>query len=173
MWRPVELALRPPEQRDEAACLAAHAEFEPDGFPFLLLWNPQLAWPDYLRLLAGLRDGSWLPEGLVRSTFLLAEDDGELVGRVSIRFELNELLAAWGGHIGYGVRPACRRRGYATEIMRRAEAVARSDGVGQLLVVCDDDNIGSATVIERNGGVLESVVTPDDGSAPYRRYLID
>jgi predicted acetyltransferase len=167
----VALVLRPPELRDEAACLAAHGEFE--DFPFLLFWRPGLYWPDYVRLLDGLRNGSNVPEGFVRSTFLLAESDGQLVGRVSVRFELNEVLAVSGGHVGYGVRPAYRRRGFATEILHRAVAMLRAEGVGLLLVVCDNDNDASARVIERGGGVLESVVTPDDGSAPFRRYRID
>jgi predicted acetyltransferase len=174
----VGLLLRPPGPRDEAACVAAHREFvaeagSPDAaFPFLLFWTPDVAWPDYLGLLHGLRAGSAVPEGLVRSSFLLAEDGGELVGRVSLRFELNERLAAEGGHIGYGVRPAFRRRGYATEILRQGLALLRAADVAPVLVVCNDDNAGSATVIERGRGVLESVVTPDDGGPPFRRYWI-
>ncbi len=152
-------------------CLAAHSEFE--SFPFLLLWNPGLTWTAYLDLLDGLRDGSRVPEGLVHSDLLLAVVDGDIVGRVSVRFTLNEYLARAGGHIGYGVRPRFRRHGYATEILRQAVALARSGGVDRLLVVCDDDNVGSAGVIERCGGLLESIVTPDDDSSPFRRYWMD
>ena len=158
--------------------MAAHREFvaeagSPDAaFPFLLLWTPEVSWSDYLRLLHGLRDGSAVPEGLVHSSFLLAEVDGALVGRVSLRFELNQWLAAEGGNIGYGVRPAFRRRGYATEILRQGLALLRAAGVARVLVVCNDANAGSATVIERGGGVLESLVTPDDGDPPFRRYWI-
>jgi predicted acetyltransferase len=114
-----------------------------------------------------------VPEGLVHSDFLLAVVEGAIVGRVSVRFTLNEHLARAGGHIGYGVRPRFRRHGYATEILRQAIGRARSAGVGRLLVVCDDDNIGSAAVIERAGGLLESVITPDDGKPPFRRYWIE
>ena len=71
------------------------------------------------------------------------------------------------------MRPAFRRRGYATEILRRAIARLRAARTERILVVCDDDNVGSATVIERCGGVLESVVAPDDGNTPFRRYWID
>jgi predicted acetyltransferase len=164
------LTLRPPTPADESVCLAAHDEF--DGFPFLLLWNRGLSWARYLELLDGLRTGAWIPDGLVHSDFLLAEVGGEVVGRVSVRYELNEALAEKGGHVGYGVRPAFRRRGFATEILRQSVGRIHAAGVGPILVVCDDDNVGSATVIERCGGVLESVVTPDDGSVPFRRYWI-
>jgi predicted acetyltransferase len=174
----VALVLRPPTASDEAACIAAHREFvseagSPDAaFPFLLFWNPHRPWSHYLRFLDGLRDGSAVPDDFVPSAFLLAEADGELVGRISVRFELNAHLATEGGHIGYGVRPACRRRGHATEILRQGVALARAGGVRRVLVVCDDDNVGSAAVIERCGGVLESVVTPADGDPPIRRYWI-
>ncbi len=164
------LTLRPPSGADERVCVAAQGEF--DGFPFLLLWNRELAWARYLELLDGLRTGMRIPPGLVHSDFLLAEVDGEIVGRVSIRFALNEALAEKGGHVGYAVRPDFRRRGYASEILRQSIGRIRASGVERVLVVCDDDNVGSATVIERCGGRLESVVTPDDGSVPFRRYWI-
>ena len=164
------VTLRRPLADDEETCLAAQAEF--DGFPFLLLWNRQLSWARYLELLEGLRTGERIPDGLVRSDFLLAEVDGAVAGRVSLRFDLNQTLAEMGGHVGYGVRPAFRRRGVATEILRQSVTLLRAAGVARILVVCDDDNVGSAGVIERCGGVLESVVTPDDGRAPFRRYWI-
>jgi predicted acetyltransferase len=96
---------------------------------------------------------------------------GELVGRSSIRFELNEFLRHKGGHVGYAVRPAFRRRGHATEILRQSLVIARAGGVDAVLVTCADDNVGSAAVIERCGGVLEGVVA-DAGHAAFRRYWI-
>ena len=107
----------------------------------------------------------------VRGAFLAADDDGELVGRISIRFALNEYLATRGGHIGYGVIPQHRRKGYATAMLREAVLVACDEGVNPLLLTCNDDNVGSATVIERYGGALESVVVDDDG-VTFRRYWL-
>ena len=44
----------------------------------------------------------------------------------------------------------------------------------KVLVTCDDNNIGSAKVIENNGGVLENKVTNIDeyGEVVTRRYWI-
>jgi predicted acetyltransferase len=71
------------------------------------------------------------------------------------------------------VLPAHRRRGYATEILQQSLIIIRAIGVDRVLVTCDDDNIGSMKVIEKCGGVLESVVTYDGDRIGKRRYWID
>jgi len=144
-----------------------------EGFAFGLLLEPGRTWEDYLRILADHRAGVNLPDGWVPSTFLVADVDGQVVGRVSIRHQLNDFLRDEGGHIGYGVLPAYRRRGYATEILRQALVIARSVGVDRVLVTCDDDNIGSIRAIESRGGKLDSVRPAKPGSAAIRRYWID
>ena len=166
------LRLRPPGPGDEAEFRAAHRTMAAEDFPFGLFYDPRLAWTYYLETLAACRRGTDLPPGRVRSAFLVAEVAGVIVGRSSVRFELNEVLAYEGGHIGYCVLPEHRRRGHATEILQQSLAIARAGGVARALITCDDANVGSATVIERCGGGLESVVTPPDGAAPFRRYWI-
>jgi predicted acetyltransferase len=107
----------------------------------------------------------------VPATLLVAEVEGEIVGRVSIRHELNDTLLRVGGHIGYGVRPQHRRRGYATEMLRQSLIVAHSLGIDPVLVTCDEDNAGSMAVIERCGGLLEGTVEIP-GAPRKRRYWI-
>jgi len=82
-------------------------------------------------------------------------DDGEYVGRMSIRHELNDWLSEVGGHIGYDVRRSRRREGHATAMLAAALPIIRDLGVESALITCDADNIGSRLVIEHNGGVLE------------------
>lgn len=167
------LRLRPLRGGDEAAFRAGHAAMLADGFTFGLGLEHAADWAGYLADLAGQRAGTRLRDGLVPATFLVADVGGEIVGRVSIRHELNEFLAREGGHIGYGVLPGRRRRGYATEILRQALIVARATGIGRVLVTCAEDNAGSAAVIERCGGVLESVITTAPGEPRTRRYWIE
>ena len=112
-----------------------------------------------------------VPPGLVTSTTYFAIDEGRIVGTISIRHKLNDALMKLGGHIGYGVRPSARRKGYGTAMLTLALAKCRTLGITRALVTCDKDNAASAGTITKNGGVLENEVTQDDG-AITRRYWI-
>ncbi len=168
----LRLRLRPLSAGDEAAFRAGHETMAAEGFVFGLGYRPGMSWDDYLKALEDHRAGVNLPERFVPSTFLVADVGGEIVGRTSIRHRLNEFLLREGGHVGYGVLPAHRRRGHATEILRQSVVIARSVGIDRVLVTCDDDNIGSIKTIEACGGVLEDVVKAEEGK-PRRRYWID
>jgi predicted acetyltransferase len=96
--------------------------------------------------------------GWVPSTLLWIVDDAdEVVGRVSIRHRLTEQLLQVGGHIGYAVIPSARRRGHATAALAQSLRLAADLGIDPALVTCDDTNVASRRVIEKNGGVLEDV----------------
>ena len=60
------------------------------AFGFGLGLEPAMPWITYLKTLAGHRTGMNLPAGLVPQTLLVADVGGEIVGRTSIRYELNE-----------------------------------------------------------------------------------
>ena len=94
--------------------------------------------------------------------FCLDKDRNILVGAVNIRHYLNEGLLATGGHIGDGIRPSERRKGYATAMLRLALEECRKLGINRVLMCCDKDNVGSAKSIIKNGGVLENEVWEDD-----------
>jgi predicted acetyltransferase len=167
----MDLRLRPFRISDEPAARAAQRELMDYDFPFMLGWEPDQPWAEYLDRLEQRRRGVDVPADRVPATFLAAVVDGAVVGRVSIRHELNDFLLNVGGHIGYAVRPDYRRRGFATEILRQALIVARSEGIDEVLVTCDVDNVASATIIERMGGVMEDI-RPDPEGPPKRRYWI-
>ncbi|MFJ4998344.1 GNAT family N-acetyltransferase [Microbacterium sp. NPDC088619] len=114
-----------------------------------------------------------LPEDAVHNDLYWVVDDGEVVGFLSFRHELNEWLREAGGHIGYSVRESRRRRGYASAALRLGLARARELGLERVLVTCDDDNVGSYRTIEGAGGVLQDVSDQSAlGHAMLRRYWI-
>ena len=90
------------------------------------------------------------------STYWLINGEKRLLGAVNIRHRLNEHLLKSGGHIGYGIRPSDRRKGYATEILRLALEITNEIGIKKVLVTCNKDNVGSARTIIKNGGIFES-----------------
>ena len=144
-----------------------------EGFAFGFAVEPGAEWSACLLAQEERRRGVNLSPGQVPATLLIADVGGTIVGRAHIRHELNDFLERVGGHIGYCVLPAHRRLGYATEILRQSLVVARAIGVDRALVTCDDDNIGSITVIERCGGRLDSVIIDDPSEPAKRRYWID
>ena len=131
---------------------------------------------DIIQKMKDTRDKSKLKPNRVLSYDYFAVDDDKFIGIIHIRIELTPFLLSYGGHIGYGVNPKYWRQGYGTELLRigliRIKELIKDDRV---LVTCDDDNIGSAKIIENNGGILENkVMNLDDEGVEVltRRYWI-
>ncbi len=167
------LHLRELRVEDEASfgrAVEAFRKSDPD-WNFAFDYIPEGSFETYVRTLQAAKRGEGMPDGWVPATFLVAVVDGEIVGRASLRHRLNPFLERIGGHVGYGVVFGHRRRGFATEMLRQTLPVARAVGLERILVTCDDENSGSARIIEKNGGALESVLK--DHERAIRRYWID
>lgn len=128
------------------------------------------------RLRAEELEDSTRPVGMVPQTTLWWVEGNGYLGRLSIRHRLTDHLLRVGGHIGYEVRPTARRRGHATAMLRASLPHAQRLGIDPALVTCDDTNIASKTVIERNGGQLENLLdgklrywVPTSGLSPDQR----
>lgn len=118
-------------------------------------------------------DHKCLPHyGLVdEAVFLAFDSDEHLVGISDIRLGTNDFIRNFAGQIGYSVRPSQRRKGYASEILRLTLMKAAEYGFSELLITCNDPNIASAKVIEKNGGILENII-PHPGFPDVRWYRI-
>lgn len=169
-----ELVLRHLTLDDEQAFLQAYTNWDHStGFMFAQGYEPSMKFSDYVALLNDNEKGLRLPQGYVPATSLNAFLDGKIVGRVSIRHELNDFLLKIGGHVGYGVLPEYRRKGYAKLMLQEALNYCKKLGINKVLVTCDDDNIGSIKTIESAHGILENKIDGGTGKPLKRRYWID
>jgi predicted acetyltransferase len=119
-----------------------------------------------------LPDGRMVPR--TPHTQLWLVHDYTFIGRVNIRFRLNDALRIWGGHIGYAIRPSFQGRGFGRHILRLALPVARDTGLHSVLLTCLDTNKPSIRIIEANGGQLaETGPHPTTATQTVRRYWIE
>ncbi|WP_414632883.1 MULTISPECIES: GNAT family N-acetyltransferase [unclassified Clostridium] len=110
-------------------------------------------------------------KGLVPSSmYFLIDNHNKIYGAIDIRHELNDYLLQYGGHIGYGIRPSQRRKGYASQMLTLALPIAKELGINKALITCDKSNVGSAKTIMNNGGILENEVI--NGDEITQRYWI-
>lgn len=143
-----------------------------DMVPWVISRDPSdfvhmLEWLEHNELGTHLQEG-WVPS----STFWLVSEGGRLLGAVNIRHKLTDFLLNQGGHIGYGIRPSERRKGYATRLLALALEESKKLGITKALVVCDAHNRASERTILRNGGKPDSDFIEDDGNI-IKRYWIE
>ncbi|MBB6455322.1 putative acetyltransferase [Salirhabdus euzebyi] len=125
-----------------------------------------------LHSLEESKRGEKLPEGWVPdSTYWLVNAEKRVLGAVNIRHDLTEDLRNSGGHIGYGIRPTERRKGYATKLLSLSLEKTKELGIKKVLVVCDADNIGSAKTILNNGGQPDTDFVEEDGNVIKRFWI--
>ncbi|KTD87411.1 GNAT family N-acetyltransferase [Paenibacillus etheri] len=142
-----------------------------DMVPWVISMDPS----DYhgmLKSLSNNEEAVGLPEGWVSdSTFWLVDKHNRVLGAVNIRHQLTEHLYNAGGHIGYGIRPSERLKGYATKLLEISLVEAKKLGIKDVLVVCDACNVGSESTIIKNGGKSDTDYIEEDGNV-VKRYWI-
>lgn len=111
-------------------------------------------------------------DGFVPHTvyFLLDNDRNIFLGAIDIRHCLGQHNSITGGHIGDGIRPSERNKGYATAMIGLALEKCREMGLNKVLMTCDKTNVASARTIIKNGGVFESEVE-EDGEIEQRYWI--
>jgi predicted acetyltransferase len=110
----------------------------------------------YIRILDGYKKGKRLPRGAVPFTPFWFVDAGTrtFIGQANVRHYLNDRLRSFGGHIGYAVRPRLWGKGYGTLLLSLLLPEAARVGIRVVRVTCFSENVGSAKVILRNGGIF-------------------
>lgn len=130
---------------------------------------------DWINELESWKKPETTPPHLVPCTqyIYVRESDGKIVGMIQIRHYFNEYLEKYGGHIGYSVCHSERRKGYATQMLKKILPECKALGIDKVLITCLTDNEGSRKVIIKNGGVYESTVYEPEEKVYLERYWIN
>ena len=99
--------------------------------------------------LDGIVDGRKVPA----TTYWLYAD-GVPVGFGKLRHFLTDALRKAGGHIGYGIAPQYRGKGYGKELLKLLLRKADEMGIDKVLVTIHLDNRASLAVALANGGAI-------------------
>lgn len=129
-----------------------------------LEYKLDISYDEWLKLIEDESMGKNLKKGRVPSTkYFLINNEKKILGGISIRHNIgNEYLFNYGGHIGYGIRPSERGKGYGNIILGLGLNEMKKMNVNKILITCLDDNIYSKKIIEKNGGILENKISFED-----------
>ena len=108
-----------------------------------------------------------------RTYFLVRESDNRIVGMINIRTALNQKLSKFGGHIGYGVRPTERRKGYNKINLYLGLKVCDEYGIKKVFMDADLDNPASWKTMEALGGIRVRKYYNEDEKCDVLDYNID
>jgi predicted acetyltransferase len=118
----------------------------------------------YVLALRGKATGAGLSDEWAPTSYFWMQLGDNLVGTLRIRHYLTPAVIERAGHIGYDIAPAFRGRGLGHEILRLGLIEATKLGIGDVLLLCDEDNIASQRIIEQHGGILDMA---DGGERKY------
>lgn len=123
----------------------------------------------YVKTREGYSRGIDLPEGHVPDSVYILEDNGVYTGIFNLRHCLNDALREGAGHIGYGVSPAYRGHGYATEglrlLLEEARHIIPED---EIYLSVSKDNLPSLKVQQKNGAYIHH----EDDKKYYTRVKV-
>lgn len=109
-----------------------------------------------------------------KTYFLIRKNDNKLIGMINIRHHLTPKMLVHGGHIGYGIRPTERRKGYNKINLYLGLIKALEEfNLDKVMLDCDVKNLGSDKTIQALGGVLERTDIDDYDGVLTNVYWIN
>ena len=133
----------------------------------------EVSFDDFLKRMRERETDEIREKGLVPATlYFLVDEKNKICGALDIRHELNEYLEKFGGHIGYGIAPSERKKGYGKIQLKLGLEKAKKIGLKKVLITCDDNNIGSAKTIEACGGIYNDTLADAEANR-IKRYFVE
>lgn len=150
------LYLKFPTIEDKDRWLNYIEEYEKKGEELPLHYMKNDIYECWLEYIINASLGIDLEEGRVPFISYFLMDDSKIIGDVSIKTEIHDY--DYSGHVGGGIRPSERKKGYATKLLGMSLEKCKHLGMEDVLVSCDSKNIASSKLIKSNGGELREVV---------------
>lgn len=135
-------------------------------------------WDEKLARLKEFEEKGLPPYGLKGISTVLMNND-KIVGHGSIFLNIEVVPAEEvPNHIGVSISPLYRNRGYGTQMVHLSIKELDKLGYKEIVISCDDENVSSSRMIEKNSGVLKEKVIkklPRSGEEErlWRRYIVN
>ena len=167
------IKLTEPSEAYLASYMQAYDEYQAAGIEDYAFTDAKSV--DVLQKFADYRHEHNLKPNRVGADYYWLVDDEtqQFIGEITIRHRLNAALTRIGGHIGYGVRLSEQGKGFGTMMLKLALQKAAQMGLSEVLITCDEGNIASRRVMEKNSCMLIDVIpnTADGKDILTRRYI--
>jgi predicted acetyltransferase len=125
---------------------------------------------EYIKRTNNYSKGKNLPDYWVQADTYWLIDKNKFVGHINVRHRLTNKLKRVGGHIGYAIAPSERNKGYGNKILELVLPKVKVLKLKKVLLTCDDSNIASWKIIEKNTGKLKNIIKVKEKKV--RRYWI-
>ncbi len=143
-------------------------------WPLHLKYHTEEFFNDMLKRVDEVEKGINL-DGYTSSTtyWLYDTDNDKIIGASNLRHFLNDEGTKYWGHIGYGIRPTERRKGYGTLILNLTLDKAKDMNMNRVMLGAYEGNISSWKTMEKCNGKFEKIIYEEETGLPIKKYYID
>ena len=110
----------------------------------------------------GTRTG-WNVSVSYRTLVRLAYDGDRLAAILNVRLSEDPFVRTYAGHIGYHVRPSCRKRGFGHACAEEAVRLCAEYGIHRPVICTSPENFASRKTAESAGFAFMGYETTDSG----------
>ena len=143
-------------------------------WPLRMEYSSEEQFKEMLNRVEEIERGENLGPFSSSTTYWLYDDEKDnLIGASNLRHYLTEEGIKLFGHIGYGIRPKERRKGYGTILLKMTLQEAKNRNIDRVLLGAYEDNVASWKLMEKCGGKHENTVIDEETGKPVKRYWIE